>query len=184
MIIAVSARGYGCDGTTTEGRLFPITLLPVAINIQGMVCPDIDVEDTISETDYFHFVTRRDIGALKWGHYGMRRRRHLTGLLVCRTLRAFGSKLCGEAWIGPYIYDGKGDLTWSGAPLFDNFNIFDFRPIEICGENMLTANRTCFIILETGMVLIDYYDNDRYAAEAFHCTIFPAVTKRLGSNFS
>ncbi|KAJ9249766.1 hypothetical protein DTO207G8_6553 [Paecilomyces variotii] len=31
--------------------------------------------------------------------------------------------------VGPHIYDGNGTLIWSGACLFENRNVFDFRPV-------------------------------------------------------
>lgn len=45
----------------------------------------------------------------------------------------------GARWVGPYIYDRTGELIWSGTPVFDRFNIFDFRMVQINGEDMLTA---------------------------------------------
>ena len=38
-----------------------------------------------------------------------------------------------------YIYDGNGDLVWSGAPVFDGFTTFDFRVVNIQGEQMLSV---------------------------------------------
>ena len=44
-----------------------------------------------------------------------------------------------NAWIGPHIYDGSGELVWSGAPLFKGYNFKDFRVSSINGEPMLTG---------------------------------------------
>ena len=100
---------------------------------------DYGVEDTTTEADYFHFVTRPDIRALKWDITIYDESTISPGYWFIAPYALLGRKQRGEAWIGPYIYDGKGDLIWTGARLFDNFNIFDFRPTEIRGENMLTA---------------------------------------------
>lgn len=31
--------------------------------------------------------------------------------------------------VGPYIYDGEGQLIWAGSLQYDNENVFDFRPV-------------------------------------------------------
>ena len=97
------------------------------------------VEDTTTEADFFHFVTRPDIRAPKWNITVYDEEAVAPGYWFIAPYELLGQKQRGEAWIGPYIYDGKGELIWSGAPLFDSFNIFDFRPIEINGEKMFTA---------------------------------------------
>lgn len=45
----------------------------------------------------------------------------------------------GNGWIGPHIYDTDGTLIWSGAPLFSNGNIEDFRISNVNGEDMMTV---------------------------------------------
>ena len=42
-------------------------------------------------------------------------------------------------WNGPAIYDGAGELIWSGAPIFDGWSTFDFRVIDIQGRPMLSV---------------------------------------------
>lgn len=39
-------------------------------------------------------------------------------------------------WIGPLIYDQHGDLIWSGAPMFNYVNTFDFRGVQVNGTQM------------------------------------------------
>ena len=46
----------------------------------------------------------------------------------------------GGGWVGPHIYDGNGELVWSGVPLLKGFNGFDFRPVNVDGEDMLTMS--------------------------------------------
>ncbi|KAK7888343.1 hypothetical protein LTR67_008689 [Exophiala xenobiotica] len=40
--------------------------------------------------------------------------------------------------VGPHIYDGNGDLVWSGAGLAHNRNAFDFRTFEANGSSHLS----------------------------------------------
>ncbi|KAH8805158.1 ASST-domain-containing protein [Xylogone sp. PMI_703] len=40
--------------------------------------------------------------------------------------------------IGAHIYDNRGELVWSGAPLFDNRASFDFKPVQINGTTYLS----------------------------------------------
>lgn len=42
------------------------------------------------------------------------------------------------AWIGPSIYDEKGQLVWSGAPQLDTSNINDFRTTKVGNEQFLS----------------------------------------------
>jgi hypothetical protein len=39
---------------------------------------------------------------------------------------------------GAHIYDGEGELVWSGACIYDNRNVFNFRPMDINGSSFLT----------------------------------------------
>lgn len=39
---------------------------------------------------------------------------------------------------GAHIYDGEGELVWSGACLYDNRNVFNFRPLDINGSSFFT----------------------------------------------
>ncbi|KAK3718046.1 hypothetical protein LTR37_005472 [Vermiconidia calcicola] len=39
---------------------------------------------------------------------------------------------------GPHIYDSEGELVWSGACLYDNLNVFNFKPVSINGSHFLT----------------------------------------------
>ncbi|KAJ0424022.1 ASST-domain-containing protein [Aspergillus carlsbadensis] len=37
--------------------------------------------------------------------------------------------------VGPYIYDGDGNLIWAGSALYENRNVFDFRAVQSIGED-------------------------------------------------
>ena len=41
-----------------------------------------------------------------------------------------------KKWNGPHIYDGNGELVWSGAPMFKHYNTYDFRTVDVGGEQM------------------------------------------------
>ena len=45
----------------------------------------------------------------------------------------------GRQWVGPHIYDGEGELIWSGTPELDGFLLNDFRVSNVNGEDMLTG---------------------------------------------
>jgi hypothetical protein len=98
-----------------------------------------DDNDSTTEADYFHFVTRPDLRAPKWSIQTYDEDALAPGYWFVAPYELLGQKERGASWVGPYIYDGKGDLIWSGTTLFDSFNIFDFRPLMVGGNYMFTA---------------------------------------------
>lgn len=44
----------------------------------------------------------------------------------------------GNGWIAPHIYDGNGDLVWSGVHLSHNMDAIDFKRSNVRGEDRLT----------------------------------------------
>lgn len=58
-------------------------------------------------------------------------------------------------WIGPHIYDSSGELVWSGAGVFDNRNVEDFRISNVRGEDLMTL-----VLLHkgTGVIIDGCYD--------------------------
>lgn len=58
-------------------------------------------------------------------------------------------------WIGPHIYDSSGELVWSGAGVFDNRNVEDFRISNVRGEDLMTL-----VLLHkgTGVIIDGGYD--------------------------
>ena len=126
LLLSLEKRAYG-QVSTSSGEL-PKRL------VKGH-----KVDDRTSDADYFHFVTRPDIRIPKWNITLYKKELIKPGYWFVAPYAWLGQEERGEAWVGPYIYDGQGELIWSGAPLFDSFNIFDFRPIQIRGEQMFTA---------------------------------------------
>ena len=46
----------------------------------------------------------------------------------------------GHAWVGPHIYDVRGELVWSGAPFFKGYSTYGFTKREVHGEEMLSLS--------------------------------------------
>lgn len=46
----------------------------------------------------------------------------------------------GNGWIGPHIYDGNGELVWSGVHLNENWDVIDFKMSNVRGRELLTYN--------------------------------------------
>ncbi|KAK4507479.1 hypothetical protein PRZ48_001214 [Zasmidium cellare] len=44
----------------------------------------------------------------------------------------------GNGWIGPHIYDGNGELVWSGVHLNKNWDAIDFKMSNVRGQDMMT----------------------------------------------
>ncbi|KAJ6015116.1 hypothetical protein N7540_009707 [Penicillium herquei] len=40
--------------------------------------------------------------------------------------------------IGPHIYDQDGRLVWTGSPMFDNRNVFDFKAVSLFNETFIS----------------------------------------------
>ncbi len=51
-----------------------------------------------------------------------------------------GYRKPGGSWIGPHIYDGSGDLVWSGSALFNHINVMDFGVMNVAGEDLLSMS--------------------------------------------
>ncbi|PSK42094.1 hypothetical protein B9Z65_4008 [Elsinoe australis] len=91
--------------------------------------------------DLFSFVTRPDIRAPRWRVTKHHPDLIAPGYWLIGAYTEMG--LLGERLeyipqqVGPHIYDGSGELVWSGAPLFNNRIATDFRVVDINGENHL-----------------------------------------------
>lgn len=67
----------------------------------------------------------------------------------------------GRGWVGPHIYDGEGELVWSGAEAAENWDVLDFRVSNVRGEDRMT-----FIAQKTGQAWI--MDNTYQVREQIH----------------
>lgn len=68
---------------------------------------------------------------------------------------------------GAHIYDGDGNLVWSGACKYDNRIIFNFRPVHVNGTDLLTFylpgeehgfNLSPADRMPTGVLMDDHYE--------------------------
>lgn len=59
-----------------------------------------------------------------------------------------------KAYVAPHIYDGDGELIWSGAQMFENYNTFAFRTNTFEGKDVLTALHPHS---ERGVIIDDTY---------------------------
>ena len=44
----------------------------------------------------------------------------------------------GNGWIGPQMYDGNGELVWSGSAMFGRLHQHDFRISQVNGQDRIT----------------------------------------------
>ena len=85
------------------------------------------------------FVTRPDIKAPKWNVSVYHESAIAPGYWFFGPYETLNmDDEFGNGWIGPHIYAQDGTLIWSGAPLFDNGNIEDFRLSNVDGVEMMT----------------------------------------------
>jgi hypothetical protein len=69
----------------------------------------------------------------------------------------------GQGWFGPHIYDGNGELVWSGADQFDTSNVMDFRMSTVRGEWCLTVldrDRQIGVVLDNHYEMVDTFEID------------------------
>lgn len=122
--------------------------------------------EALVEQDFHTFVTRPDILAPKWNittyHPSLLQQsppgsdqgqyHWFTAPYAAYHQTTF------EHWTGPLIYDTSGELVWSGAPLVNYSNTYDFRVSTVEGRSMLS-----FIVINNqsegreAMILDDQY---------------------------
>ncbi|KAJ5782783.1 hypothetical protein N7457_004557 [Penicillium paradoxum] len=92
-----------------------------------------------NDADLMSFVTLPEVRALKWDIKHYDRERLAPGYWF---VAPYGKIAPDEPTlkyqqyqVGPYIYDDNGVLIWAGAPLYDNHNVFDFKPVHNIDEN-------------------------------------------------
>ena len=87
---------------------------------------------------FFKFVTRPDIDAISWDLKIHDEEALSPGYWFMAPYQELEQGTPGDAWVGPHIYDGKGELIWSGAGIFQHWNAFDFGLTTIDGQQMMT----------------------------------------------
>ena len=92
-----------------------------------------------SDHGLFNFVTRPDIKAPKWNITVYDRDALAPGYWFFGPYETLDLKEeMGNGWIGPHIYDDYGTLIWSGASMFHDGNIEDFRLSNVNGKELIT----------------------------------------------
>ena len=104
---------------------------------------------------FYEFVTRPDIAAPKWNVKIYDEEALSPGYWFVAPYKDLKQESY-SAWNGPHIYDGHGELIWSGSPMFQHYNTYDFRAAEVEGKQMITLithkDEAGFIIDETYQV--------------------------------
>jgi hypothetical protein len=84
---------------------------------------------------FYQFVTRPDIAAPKWDVKIYDEDALAPGYWFVAPYKDL-KQVSYSAWNGPHIYDGNGELIWSGSPMFQHYNTYDFRATEYDGRHM------------------------------------------------
>ncbi|KAJ5683108.1 hypothetical protein N7462_006273 [Penicillium macrosclerotiorum] len=90
------------------------------------------------DADLMSFVTLPEVRALKWHVTHHDRERAAPGYWFVAPYGQISPENPTQKYqqyqVGPYIYDNDGMLIWAGSTMFDNRNVFDFRPVNNLGD--------------------------------------------------
>lgn len=114
---------------------------------------------------------RPEITPTKWNITNYEEDRLNPGYWFAAPYRTLNQKTFGKGWVGCHIYDNQGELIWSGAKLFSQGNVEDFRVSNVNGENLLTLmdqGRGEAIILDHHYEVRDVIKIDRINTHEFH----------------
>jgi hypothetical protein len=117
----------------------------------------IDPEAPDHYKDFFNFVTRPDIDAPRWRIRKVDQSAIAPGYWFLGPYQAPVQHERGGGWVGPHIYDQDGELVWSGVPMLDGFDAFDFKMSTVDGEAMLSL----IYRHEKGILLDSHYVQQR-----------------------
>ncbi|KAK3702090.1 hypothetical protein LTR37_015065 [Vermiconidia calcicola] len=98
----------------------------------------IDPKASDHDHDFHTFVTRPDIVAPRWDITTYNEEALAPGYWLVATYENANQNARAGGWVGPHIYDGKGDLIWSGVSTFNGFNAFGFTKTQFEGQDMLS----------------------------------------------
>jgi hypothetical protein len=105
---------------------------------------------------FFKFVTRPDIGAPRWDIRVFDEAALAPGYWFLAPYANLG-QVSFPLWNGPHIYDGSGELIWSGAPMFDHRNMHDFKTAIVDDQLMMTVIKTDDVH-EGGIIMDNTYN--------------------------
>lgn len=124
----------------------------------------------------FDFVTRPDLKAPKWNVSVYHPELVSPGYWFVSPYRSPRDKEDEtDSWVGPHIYDGNGQLIWSGTSMFDNGkDTMSFQIHNVRGEELMTTldwSRGEGVIFDNHYEIretIDIYGDTRTNAHEFH----------------
>jgi hypothetical protein len=117
-----------------------LLLLPALLRTHTFASASATPENHDDDNGLFSFQSRPDIRAPKWEIEVYDEASLAPGYWFSGPYETLNmDDELGNGWIGPHIYDTDGTLIWSGAPMFDNGNIEDFRISNVNGEDMMTV---------------------------------------------
>ncbi len=126
---------------------------------------------------WFAFITRPDIQAPTWDITTNKNTSTAPGLWFIAPYEIKTQEIPGDAWVGPHIYDGNGDLVWSGVPFFRHWNVFDFGVSQVNGETHLKGLEWHE---QRGVVLDNSYQLVRTVRSSMFCLVHK-LTVNAGS---
>ncbi|KAI1147217.1 ASST-domain-containing protein [Nemania diffusa] len=116
----------------------------LAVLLQSLwICTVYGFEGLDGGDDLFKFVTRPDLMSPKFNITYHHREQIAPGYWFVTPFKFIGHGLDDVKWVpcqmGPMIYDGDGELVWSGACQFNQRIMYDLFPIEFGGQTVLKA---------------------------------------------
>lgn len=81
---------------------------------------------------------RPDIRATKWNVTVYHPDRLAPGYWFVGPYRILSGDNTNNGWVGAHIYDGDGELVWSGHDKFSKGNVEDFRVSNVRGQHLMT----------------------------------------------
>ena len=135
----MGARSKGCLSDMHTSTFFLLPTLLRSYAFLAAASPSPEPENHDDDNGLFNFHTRPDIRAPKWDINVYDPAALAPGYWFFGPYETLNmDDELGNGWIGPHIYATDGTLVWSGAPLFDNGNIEDFRISNVGGEDLMT----------------------------------------------
>ena len=101
----------------------------------------VELDESRHTEEFWTFVTRPDLDAPRWNVTVYDEAAVTPGYWFVAPYEEVAQENGSAAWNAPHIYDGTGELIWSGAPVFNGFSTFDFRVSQVQGKPMLTLIR-------------------------------------------
>lgn len=127
-LLSHSSSLVGADSNCTCVSPVPTpSVAPAAPN--GYDAPGSHAIDAHAKSHQYNFqqFVRPDIDAPRWDLTIYNESALSPGYWFVAPYQEVVQKRRGGNWVGPHIYDQTGELIWSGAPLFNGFDVFGTR---------------------------------------------------------